>query len=238
MGCGNDDQAEHHKAAYVALGRTVRPALLGYDPLAFPVACSPVEHFDPEGRIVGRLDLSALGNIKAAIQLVLGYDIITGEQVSRWWQLAALVPVAGQLGRAERAAARVEGRVGREATERRYVDILSPQSRQHILYGDGRGGGGHYPPGQAGKTLFPANWSPDQVIHNVGDIATAPDTRWFAQSGNGGAYTGKGKPARWVAWEVRDGIQVRVIYEPATGKVISAFPDSAGPPPNLRAIAK
>jgi len=119
-----------------------------------------------------------------------------------------------------------------------YSDILSPEARQHILYGDSSTTGGHYPPGNAGKTLFPATLTPDQVIHDVGDIVTAPDTQWYAQTGTGGELTAKGGPANWAAWETRDGVQIRVVYQPATGKVLTAFPDTAGPPVGVKAIVK
>lgn len=51
--------------------------------------------------------------------------------------------------------------------------------------------GGHLYPGNSGnpgKTVFPQDWSTDKVVHAVGDIATAPDTQWFAQTGTG-VYT-------------------------------------------------
>ncbi len=28
------------------------------------------------------------------------------------------------------------------------------------------------------------------------------------------------EPARWVAWEEREGVRVRVVYEPASGKIV------------------
>lgn len=31
----------------------------------------------------------------------------------------------------------------------------------------------------------------------------------------------------WVAYETCDGVRMRVVYQPATGKVITAFPDDA-----------
>ncbi|UYT20433.1 two-partner secretion system putative hemagglutinin TpsA2 [Pseudomonas paraeruginosa] len=112
-----------------------------------------------------------------------------------------------------------------------YVDILSHEAKQHILYGDKPGSGGHLWPGQAGKTVFPQNWSADKIVHEVGDIATSPSTKWYAQTGTGGVYTSKGDPAKWVAYEVRDGVRMRVVYQTATGKVITAFPDNAPIPP-------
>ncbi|WP_165496980.1 DUF637 domain-containing protein [Phytopseudomonas dryadis] len=120
---------------------------------------------------------------------------------------------------------------GAKTTGKDYVDILSPDAKQHILYGDKPGSGGHMWPGQPGKTVFPQSWSADKIVHEVGDIATSPSTKWYAQTGTGGIYTGKGDPAKWVAYEVRDGVRMRVVYQPATGKVITAFPDNAPIPP-------
>jgi len=47
----------------------------------------------------------------------------------------------------------------------------------------------------------------------------------------GAAGAAKGEPAKWVAYETRDGVQMRVVYQPATGKVVTAFPDDAPTPP-------
>ncbi|MFT7387758.1 MAG: filamentous hemagglutinin [Candidatus Endobugula sp.] len=122
-----------------------------------------------------------------------------------------------------------------KTTVNQHVDIVSPETRKHILDGDGPGSGGHLWPGQEGKTPFPKDWNGDKVIHEVGDITTSPSTKWFAQTGSGGKYTKSGKPAKWVAWEVRDGVRVRVVFEPATGRVVTGFPDNA-PIPKLKPI--
>ena len=98
-----------------------------------------------------------------------------------------------------------------------YVDILSPEAKQHILYGESPTQGGHIFPGNPGKT-------------------TSPTTQWYAQSGTGGLYTKAGRPARWVAWEVRDGVRMRVIFEPANGKVVTAFPDNVSNSGSLKPI--
>ncbi|MEN4804751.1 VENN motif pre-toxin domain-containing protein [Pantoea agglomerans] len=126
--------------------------------------------------------------------------------------------------------------LGLSAENQKYVDILSPEAKQHILYGDSPTQGGHLYPGNPGKTVFPQSWSADKVVHVVGDIATSPDTQWFAQTGTGEAYTKAGKPARWVAWSEQDGVRVRVVYEPASGKIVTAFPDSNPTPPTLKPI--
>ncbi|WP_323368369.1 EndoU domain-containing protein [Proteus cibi] len=104
-----------------------------------------------------------------------------------------------------------------------YVDILSPEAKQHILYGDNLKSGGHIFPGNPGKATFPSNWPSEKIIHEFGDITTSPTTQWYAQTG--GTFTSKGKPARWVAYEERDGVRIRVVYLPSTGKVVTAFPD-------------
>ncbi|WP_312310825.1 EndoU domain-containing protein [Atlantibacter sp.] len=128
--------------------------------------------------------------------------------------------------------------LGLSPANQKYVDILSPEAKQHILYGDSPTQGGHLYPGNPGKTVFPQSWSADKVVHTVGDIATSPDTKWFAQTGTGGTYTNAGRPARWVAWEEREGVRVRVVYEPASGKIVTAFPDNNPTPPALKPIKK
>ncbi|SFW90445.1 adhesin HecA family 20-residue repeat-containing protein, partial [Pseudomonas sp. NFACC09-4] len=112
-----------------------------------------------------------------------------------------------------------------------YVDLLSDESKKHILYGDGPGSGGHLWPGQPGKTVFPESWSAEKIIHEVSDILTSPDTKWYAQTGTGGLYTKNGDPAKWVSYETRDGVRMRVVYQPAVQNVITAFPDDAPIPP-------
>jgi len=121
--------------------------------------------------------------------------------------------------------------VGAKGLGKDYVDILSPEAKQHILYGDKPGSGGHMWPGQEGKTVFPESWSGDKIVDAVGDITTSPSTKWYAQTVTGGAYTAKGDAAKWVAYETRDGVRMRVVYQPATGKVVTAFPDDAPIPP-------
>ena len=115
-----------------------------------------------------------------------------------------------------------------ESASSGFKNSLSPKARQHILHGDGPGSGGHLWPGQPGKTTFPQDWTEAMIIHAVSDILTSVDTHWLAQTGSGGALTKSGAPARWRAWEVRDGVRIRIVYEPATGEVITAFPDPDG----------
>ena len=61
-------------------------------------------------------------------------------------------------------------------------------------------------------------------MHNVSDIATDPALEWRPQTGNGGLFTKAGNPARFAVEGVRDGINVRVIVEPAGEGIVTAFP--------------
>ncbi len=115
-----------------------------------------------------------------------------------------------------------------------YPSLLPERDKQHILYGDSSGGG-HMYPGKPGKTTYPKHWSGDKIAYEVSDIVTSPTTQWYAQTGTGGQYTNSGKPARWVSFETRDGIRIRTVYEPATGRVVTAFPDNSQQS-NLRPI--
>ncbi|WP_233492707.1 EndoU domain-containing protein [Xanthomonas oryzae] len=87
----------------------------------------------------------------------------------------------------------------------------------------------------ARKERVPAVVGADKIIHHIGDIATSPKTTWYVQTGSGETYTRRGDPAKWDKFEVRGGVRIRVIYQPAIGKVITAFPDDT-PMPSLKKI--
>lgn len=59
---------------------------------------------------------------------------------------------------------------------------------------------------------------------------------WYAQTGTGGMYTRRGDPATWVAYEVRDGVRIRVACQPAIGRIVTAFPDANTIPEKSRQI--
>lgn len=67
---------------------------------------------------------------------------------------------------------------GAKGLGRDYVDILSPEAKQHILYGDKPGSRGHMWPGQEGKTVFSESWSGDKIVDAIGDTTTSPSTKW------------------------------------------------------------
>ena len=138
------------------------------------------------------------------------------------------------LNRIKRNQENIKNTAATSIDSTKYTSILSDRDRQHILYGDSSGGG-HMYPGQPGKTTYPKHWSGEKIEHEVSDIVTSPTTKWYAQTGTGGEYTSKGRPARWVSYEIRDGIRIKTVYEPATGRIVTAFPDNS-PKPNLRPI--
>ena len=60
--------------------------------------------------------------------------------------------------------------------------------------------------------------------------ATSPDTKWFAQTGTGGMPSSKRDPAKSIAYEVRDSVRIRVIYQPETKKVVTESPENTPMP--------
>ncbi|MEU8702411.1 polymorphic toxin-type HINT domain-containing protein [Streptomyces sp. NPDC048680] len=103
-------------------------------------------------------------------------------------------------------------------------DLIGGQEQFHIIHGD-RTGGGHKWPGQPGKTVFPRGWDTDKILDSIADVATSPSSVRTQQTGRPGAlYTRNRDPSRWKVEGVVDGVNIRVIYEPATGRVVTGFP--------------
>ncbi|MEU5098829.1 RHS repeat-associated core domain-containing protein [Streptomyces sp. NPDC020996] len=103
-------------------------------------------------------------------------------------------------------------------------DLIGGQEQFHIIHGD-RTGGGHKWPGQPGKTVFPRGWDTDKILDSIADVATSPNSVRTQQTGRAGAlYTRNGDPSRWKVEGVVDGVNIRVIYEPATGRIVTGFP--------------
>ncbi|MFD9487015.1 RHS repeat-associated core domain-containing protein [Streptomyces sp. NPDC059991] len=111
------------------------------------------------------------------------------------------------------AAAQAEGRVGRE---------LLGNDAQHIL-------DGHAYPGLPGKTVFPKEWSHDDILDAVADVATSPHSTAVWKTGSPQyaektLKTRKGDPAVQAITGVVRGVTIEVRYEPLTGRVLTAFP--------------
>jgi hypothetical protein len=64
--------------------------------------------------------------------------------------------------------------------EGEFANLASEARTEHFLEG-------HMPPGEPGNTLFPGNWSAEQVMHNASDIATDPSLQWRQLTGRAGA---------------------------------------------------
>ncbi len=103
-------------------------------------------------------------------------------------------------------------------------EMIGGQEQFHIIHGD-RTGGGHKWPGQPGKSVFPRGWDTDKILDSIVDVATSPNSVRTQQTGRAGAlYTRNGDPSRWKVEGVVDGVNVRVIYEPATDRIVTGFP--------------
>lgn len=89
-------------------------------------------------------------------------------------------------------------------SESEFVNLASERRTAHIL-------DGHMPPGEPGNSLFPSNWSGEQIMHNVSDVATDPSLTWVQQTGKLGAeFTKNGAPVRFFVDGVREGVNIRV----------------------------
>ncbi|WP_333994300.1 RHS repeat-associated core domain-containing protein [Burkholderia cepacia] len=106
----------------------------------------------------------------------------------------------------------------------------APKARKHILYGDSPTSGGHMRPGNPGKAVFPESWDATKIIYEVDGVVDSPNAKWYAQTGTGGALAKAGELATWVSWEVRDGVRIRTVYQPAVGRIVTAFPDNESIP--------
>ncbi|MFF2367885.1 RHS repeat-associated core domain-containing protein [Streptomyces sp. NPDC058122] len=103
-------------------------------------------------------------------------------------------------------------------------DLVGPTRATHILDGDATGGGHRYP-GAPGKTPFPQGWTDGQILSNISEVATSPNSTWTWQRGaQGSTYTRRGLPSRVAIVGTIDGVQLRVIYEPATDTIRTAHP--------------
>jgi hypothetical protein len=98
------------------------------------------------------------------------------------------------------------------------VNLASEEHTQHIL-------NGHMPPGEAGNTLFPEEWTEGQIMHSVSDVATDPALEWEQLTGRTGAdLTRSGLPVRYAVEGVRNGVYIRVIIETLGEGIISGYP--------------
>ncbi|MFB9588402.1 polymorphic toxin-type HINT domain-containing protein [Streptomyces racemochromogenes] len=103
-------------------------------------------------------------------------------------------------------------------------ELIDGQAQFHIIHGD-KTGGGHKWPGQAGKTVFPSSWGTDQILDAVADVATSPSSKWdWVKGPQGSTFTKKGTASRVAITGTYDGVDIKVIYEPASNRIITGYP--------------
>lgn len=90
---------------------------------------------------------------------------------------------------------------------------ISDRARQHILYGDHRGGGHKYGLNKPCKSEFPQDWDDREIIETVSKIAANDNAHWKEQ--DNGYY---------VTESMQDGIKVRVVMNGNKSDVITAYP--------------
>jgi hypothetical protein len=104
------------------------------------------------------------------------------------------------------------------------TSLIDEKAKRHILDGDETGGGHRFGRGLPGESEFPADWSDEKILHNASEVATDPHsipgpnntTKLFNKSG---------EPTRNVYFGVRDGVEIKVVVEPAYGgRIITAYP--------------
>ncbi|WUQ26993.1 polymorphic toxin-type HINT domain-containing protein [Streptomyces sp. NBC_00239] len=103
-------------------------------------------------------------------------------------------------------------------------ELIDGQAQFHIIHGD-KTGGGHKWPGQAGKSVFPPNWGTDDILDAVADVATSPNSKWdWVKGPQGSTYTKKGSASRVAITGTHSGVDIKVIYEPASNRIITGYP--------------
>lgn len=91
--------------------------------------------------------------------------------------------------------------------------VLTHEAKQHLLYGDGSGGGHRHSVGTPCKTEFPSYWDEDKILNTVTMIAANDNLNWRRES-NG--YD--------VAEERVDSVEVRVVIDPQRNEIVTAYP--------------
>jgi RHS repeat-associated protein len=96
------------------------------------------------------------------------------------------------------------------------VNLASPARTSHILDGEVRpngsfGGGHRFGTGFPGKSEFPASWSDAQIMHNISDVATDPNSVFMP--GRGGDIWATG---------ARSGIDIEMLMR--NGEIWTGYP--------------
>jgi len=95
---------------------------------------------------------------------------------------------------------------------------LAEDRRKYILDGDGRRGGGHGPGRTTpGKTAFPSDWSDEETIEAIKDVANDPASDRTPARGERTAVGG-----------TRDGVEIEVIIGRDRKAIVTAYPAESG----------
>ncbi|MDY6930105.1 MAG: RHS repeat-associated core domain-containing protein, partial [Pseudomonadota bacterium] len=140
-----------------------------------------------------------------ATEAITGEAGASGRDLSVWERVLSAIPFVG---------------AGKYAKNKLNDLIdLTGHRKEHILNRHRAGAG------KPGKTEFPANWNDDQILHNVSDVATDPNS-----------VRGVGKWDSPYAIGTRDGIEIRVDFYPDNhpkyaGQISTAYPINGTPNP-------
>jgi hypothetical protein len=90
---------------------------------------------------------------------------------------------------------------------------ISPTRAQHILYGDGHGGGHLHGTGAPCKSEFPASWNADKILSTVRKDAANDNLNWHHER-NGYDVTDV----------TEDGVKIRIVVNGQHSEIITAYP--------------
>lgn len=90
---------------------------------------------------------------------------------------------------------------------------LTEERRVHILYGDAKGGGHFHGVGKPCASEFPADWSEEDVVETVKQLAANDNLNWKQQ-----------KNGNYVAEAPVSALQVRVVLNRDRSKIVTAYP--------------
>jgi filamentous hemagglutinin len=91
--------------------------------------------------------------------------------------------------------------------------LLSHARESHILFGDDTGGGHKYGVGKPCKSEFPAEWSDEDIITAIQNIAANDNLSWK-----------KGENGYYVAEKEINTLKIRVVLDGARQNIITGYP--------------